>query len=285
MSDFPRTTIEDVSVSRMFIGINWFLGFSHTSRASDNLIKRLGTREAIADILEVFFRAGVDCVYGARPGSPQLLDAIRDAEDRTGRPCVRLGTPTLRTDETPDAQADNARTLDEYARIGCRICMPHQNTTDVLLDRSARDIRGMAGIAEMIRRRGMIPGISTHTPEAPVYADERGMDIQTYCQIYNAAGFLMQVEVDWVHRLIWERRKPVITIKPMAAGRVSPFVGLTFSFATIRPIDMVAVGCLTPFEAAEDIEISRAAIERRPPAIAGRNSPQKTAAMGATTAG
>ena len=252
----------------MFIGINWFLGFSHTSRASDNLIKRLGTREAIADILEVFFRAGVDCVYGARPGSPQLLDAIRDAEDRTGRPCVRLGTPTLRTDETPDAQADNARTLDEYARIGCRICMPHQNTTDVLLDRSARDIRGMAGIAEMIRRRGMIPGISTHTPEAPVYADERGMDIQTYCQIYNAAGFLMQVEVDWVHRLIWERRKPVITIKPMAAGRLHPFVGLAFNWATIRPEDMVCVGTMTADEARECIDISLSVLNGTGPVVA-----------------
>ena len=40
----------------------------------------------------------------------------------------------------------------------------------------------------------------------------------------------------------------------MAAGRVSPFVGLTFAWHTIRPCDMVAVGCLTP-EEADDIDI------------------------------
>ena len=65
----------------------------------------------------------------------------------------------------------------------------------------------------------------------------------------------------------------------MAAGRCSPFVGLTFSYATLRPCDMVTVGCLTPEEAMEDLEIGMAAIERRPPDLAGRNSPNKTSIM------
>ena len=38
MTKFPRTKIEDLSVPRMVIGTNWFLGFSHTSRAKDELI-------------------------------------------------------------------------------------------------------------------------------------------------------------------------------------------------------------------------------------------------------
>ena len=65
----------------------------------------------------------------------------------------------------------------------------------------------------------------------------------------------------------------------MAAGRVSPFVGLTFVWHTIRPCDMVTVGCLTPEEADEDIEISLAALESRPPKLAGRGSPKKTEIM------
>ena len=54
----------------------------------------------------------------------------------------------------------------------------------------------------MIRERGMIPGLSTHMPEAIPYTDNNGYDIETYIQIYNAAGFLMQVEADWVMRVI-----------------------------------------------------------------------------------
>jgi hypothetical protein len=70
-----------------------------------------------------------------------------------------------------------------------------------------------------------------------------------------------------------------MTIKPMAAGRVSPFVGLNFAWHTIRPCDMVTVGCFTPEEAAEDIEISMAAMEGRAPELEGRNSPNKTSIM------
>jgi hypothetical protein len=116
-------------------------------------------------------------------------------------------------------------------------------------------------------------------PELVLYSDANGYDVETYIQIYNCMGFLMQVEVEYIHKVIWNAKKPVMTIKSMAAGRATPFVGLTFSWSTLRPCDMVTVGCLTPEEAAEDIEISRAAFERRPPQMAGRNSPKKTTIM------
>ena len=52
------------------------------------------------------------------------------------------------------------------------------------------------------RERGMIPGLSTHMPESIIYADESGLDVDTYISIYNAMGFLMQVEVDWIAQVI-----------------------------------------------------------------------------------
>ena len=78
----------------------------------------------------------------------------------------------------------------------------------------------------MIRDRGMLPGLSTHMPETITYADASDLDVDTYIAIYNAAGFLMHLEADWVHRIIWSAKHPVITIKPMAAGRLLPLVGL-----------------------------------------------------------
>ena len=96
----------------------------------------------------------------------------------------------------------NAKTIvqdDSYhAKCGATFCLPHQATTDALCDRTTRTIRGMDKICQMIRARGMIPGLSTHMPESVTYADESGLDVETYIQIYNSMGFLMQVEVDWV---------------------------------------------------------------------------------------
>jgi hypothetical protein len=131
----------------------------------------------------------------------------------------------------------------------------------------------------MIREEGMIPGLSAHMPELIVYSDLNGYDVETYVQIYNCLGFLMQVEVEYIHKVITSAKKPVMTIKSMAAGRVSPFVGLTFSYSTIRPCDMVTVGCYTKEEVMEDVEIAMAAIERRPPDLTGRNSPKKSDIM------
>ncbi len=262
MGEFPRTEIDGLSVSRLVIGTNWFLGYSHTSFAKDSFLREIMSSRRIADILEVFLNEGIDTAIGLM-SEQHMLDAIKDAEDRTGRRLIKIGTPSLDYSDSPQADSNTARILDQQAAAGIAVCMPHQSTTDVLLDRHTREIRRMDTYCAMIRERGMIPGLSTHMPETILYADDAGLDVQTYVQIYNAAGFMMQLEIDWVHRIITGAKKPVLTIKPMAAGRLIPLVGLAFSWATIRDQDMVAVGTITPDEAREVIEISRAQLERR----------------------
>ena len=88
MKEFPRTTVGGVSVSRLIIGTNWFLGYSHTSAAKDRFIKSYQTRERIAEILAVFLEHGVDTIMGMP--EPILRDAIRDAQDRTGREAISI---------------------------------------------------------------------------------------------------------------------------------------------------------------------------------------------------
>jgi len=260
---FPRTQVEGVSLPRMLAGINWFMGFSHQTAAKDKFLKEYQTRQRIADVLETFVRAGIDAVYGVVDEWPKLLEAIADAQDRTGTKITTIAVPTLRTGETQADADENARILDSHAATGATFCLPHQATTDALVDRAGRRIRNMDAICRMIRQRGMIPGLSTHMPESIVYADETGLDVATYIQLYNAAGFLMQIEVDWVWRSIRSAKHPVMCIKPMAAGRLGPLVGMSFVWATIRPQDMVVVGTLTPDEAKELIELSLALFENR----------------------
>ena len=98
-------------------------------------------------------------------------------------------------------------------------------------------------------------------PESIVFADETGLDVETYISLYNSMGFLMQVEVDWIHRVISNAKKPVMTIKPMAAGQIRPFQALNFVWSTLRPQDMVTVGTMTPAEAQECVDISLGILE------------------------
>ena len=266
MHAFPRTMIEGLSLPRLIIGTNWMLGFSHSSRAKDTAIVEGMTSERIADILEVFIRGGVDALLGFRVD--QKLEAgIQEAEQRTGARCIKIATPGFALDRSQKARDDAARTLDQLAQRGTSICMPHQSTTDAFANRRTKSLEGIEPFLAMIRERGMIPGLSTHMPEVPGYADETGLDVATYIQIYNAIGFLMQVELDWVQRVIWNARKPVITIKPLAAGRLMPLPGLSFVWNTIRPVDMAGAGTNTPDEAAEMIELSHAVLEHRLPHV------------------
>jgi hypothetical protein len=272
--------IGNVSVSRMIIGTNSFLGFSHTSAARDEQIKETMTSQRMADIIEVFLNAGIDTIMGLIQ-IPVFQEAIKEAEQRAGLKCIIISTPAINIADEPESLAQAEQTFDREAALGATICMPHQLSTDRLVDMRERRIKNMEAYCRMIRERGMIPGLSTHMPETIVYADETGLDVETYLSIYNAAGFLMHLEVDWVHRIIWNAEHPVITIKPMAAGRLLPLVGLAFNWATIRDIDMVAVGTSTPDEARELIEISSSMLERR----ANRIELQETRSKGTVRGG
>ena len=261
MSEFPRTMVDGLSLPRMLIGTNWFLGFSHQSPSRDKMICDRSESQ-IADILEVFLNSGVDAILGF-VANDRMYNAVREAEQRTGKKLIIISTPGIDVSETPEADAKNNEILDLEAERGSSIVMPHTSSTDVMLDKRARVIRGMDKVSAMIRQRGMIPGLSTHEPESIVFADESKLDVGTYISIYNAAGFLMALEIDWTNHIIQNAEKPVITIKPFASGRLHPFVGLNFSWATLRPQDMVTVGTMTPDEAKELIEMSLAHFERR----------------------
>jgi hypothetical protein len=261
--NFPRTMVGGVSLPRLIIGTNWFLGYSHTSLAKDKFIKEFQTRQRIVAMLKTFLDYGIDAVMG--PVSPYLEESIAETEQCTGKKIIRIYTPAFELD--PDAPLEESAeyALDRCAESHATFCFPHQMVTDALLDRRAGVIRDLDKYTAMIRARGMIPGLSTHMPETVVYADRQNADVETYIQIYNAAGFLMQVETDWVMRTISEANKPVMTIKPLAAGRLLPVVGLAFVWSTIREQDMVVIGATTPDEARESIELSLDLINRRIP--------------------
>jgi hypothetical protein len=246
----------------MIIGSNWFLGYSHTSAAKDKFIKSLMTPARMADIMEVFVHAGVDTFMGLIQ-APGARDAVTETEQRTGKKLTVISTPAINVGDSAEAMGETERIIAKEAALGVSVCMPHTTSTDQLVDQRLRRIKNMDVYCRMIRQHGMVPGLSTHMPESIVYADESGLDVATYISIYNAAGFLMHLEVDWIHRLIWKAKRPVITIKPMAAGRLLPLVGLGFVWATLRDCDMVTVGTMTPDEAKEVIEISLSILERR----------------------
>lgn len=280
MSEFPRTTVGGVSVPRMIVGTNWLLGATHRSAAKDKFIRSYQTSENIADILTVCGEYGVDAIYGWP--TPTIAEGVKEAEQRTGKKIIWFMLPGFNFLPGGPEESEPERVLDRVKELGATFCLPHQYVTDALMDRMHRKIRDLDKYTKMMRDRGLIPGLSTHMPETIPYADKGGYDIETYIQIYNCDGFMMQMEIDWVMRIIQKALKPVIAIKPLAAGQLLAPVGLAFVWNTIRDQDMVCIGVTTADEAKEDIELSLDILSKRVSDHALQETRSKTSLVSAS---
>lgn len=271
---FPRTQVGALSLSRMMIGTNWMFGYSHTGAAMDRLINsRYPDAESFMPMFEAYLRYGVDTVLGPISDRPAAVQAIRMAEQRFGKKLIVVDTPHVNVDDTPQARREAQEAIRRSRQAGASLCLIHHVCAEQLVNKNKREISRLDDYTAMIRDEGMLPGLSAHMPELVVYSDQNGYDVETYIQIFNCMGFMMQVEIESVARIIHSAQKPVITIKSMAAGRCTPYVGLTFSWNAIRQRDMIAVGAFTPDEVHEDVEISYAAFDHRYPELKKRASP------------
>ena len=278
---FPRTMVGGVSMPRMLIGSNWLLGYSHTGAAADKAIKeKFSTLDAFLPVFEAYLRHGIDAVMAPISSTPIMADAISYAEDKLGKKIIRIDTPWINVDDTAEARRQSEEIIKHSADIGCTFCLIHHASAEQLVNKNKREITRLPDYLSMIRAHGLIPGLSAHMPELVTYSDLNEYDVETYIQIFNCMGFLMQVEIESVARIIHNAKKPVMTIKPFAAGRCTPFVGLNFNWNVLRPCDMITVGANSADEALEDIEISFAALERRMPDLSARSSPVKQEILG-----
>lgn len=254
--DFPTAHIGPFELSRMLIGTNPFFGYSHFSHARDTWLRHYFTPERICEVIEACARQGLNgIVSGAGTHfNTGLRPILEQVERNTGVHVVWIGTPAGRTEE---------ELLDEIraaADRGVEMCMPHQVYTDNMLVPNEGRLIGYEKAAQLIRDLGMVPGLSTHRPETIITCDRAGYDVAAYIQPYNPIGFLCPLETDSVAHIINDTGKPVIVIKPLAAGRVLPPTGLNFCYSTIKPMDTVCIGMLSVEEVEEDVNLARSII-------------------------
>lgn len=276
---FPKTTVGGLEVSRMVIGSNWILGYSHKTHAASKHINEYNcSAEVIARQLEVYLKYGVNTILGPmtrqlesngsdglvkvdRENGNIICDAIALAEEHTGQKMIKMTTTSFNTENSAEGRRLAKESIKNTAALGAQICYLAFSDIDKLFNHEKRTLERFDDYTYMVREAGMIPMAGNHDYRLIPYIDSNGYDVECYLTPYNCAGFYLQMEVEGVYGVIHRAKKPVVTIKSMAAGRLTPLVGLTFNYSTIRSCDMVAVGAFTPAEAEEDIRYGFAAIE------------------------
>ena len=278
---FPRTIVGGVSMPRMLIGTNWLLGWSHTGPAADAGIREKYKKpEDFLPVFKAYLDRGIDAVMGPLSNHELGLSAIKYAEEKLGKKIIIIDTPAINVDDTAEGRREAQAAIKKSKDSGATFCLLHHVSVEQLVNKNKQQIVRLPDYLSMIREQGLIPGLSAHMPEIITYSDNNEYDVETYIQIFNCMGFLMQVEIESVARIINNAKKPVMTIKPMAAGRCTPYVGLTFNWNAIRDCDMITVGAGSPLEVEEDVEISLAALEHRFPNLGARSSPAKQSVLG-----
>jgi hypothetical protein len=265
----PTTKIGHLDISRLICGSNNFYGYSHISAARDQWLRKHFTVERVLEVLKTCARLGVNAIVSGP--NPALRETLRRLEDETGFHMVWMPTPF------GDSLEELKAGIDECRKWGAEVCMPHTSYIEANLKIGEGEISTLREALDYIRDQGMIPGISSHRPEALGICVEQGYDVELMILPLNTLGFLCAYEVEWQARIIRQCPKPVLVIKPLAAGRISPEPGFTFVYNQIKPTDIVAVGVLSSEEMEENVAIVEAVLRGEEPKIKPQETRSKAA--------
>jgi len=211
MEQFPRTTVAGVSIPRLIMGSNWVLGYSHKTTVYDQMIHNTySTPESVSELAQAYLEMGIDAVMappGVDPRGENFVRGIQDAEDKTGKGITRIWTPILNMNDSAEARKEAENVIKLCKKQKGVFCLPHHSSVEELVNKNKRIIDRLPDYLKMIRDNDMIPGLSAHMPELVVFSDENNYDVETYIQIYNCLGFLMQVEIEYINNVIWNAKK------------------------------------------------------------------------------
>lgn len=244
----PEVEISGVKISRLICGTNTFNGYSHFSKAKDEWLKRYFTIERIIEVLEKCQELGITSLLG--PINEKTCQVQEELKKRGRKPMVWIST-TLGWLEKEKLREETKIA----SEVGNKLHAIHCSFVDSHLVSSKNKIEDIEDLLAYIRDLGMIPGISTHRPETLTVLANSNYDIEFVILPFNSVGFLSNLEVNWIAKMIREFPKPIIIIKPLAAGRLMPEQGIPFVLNNIKETDAVAVGFMSPEEVEEDATI------------------------------
>ena len=126
MKPFPRTEVEGISLSRMIIGTNWILGWSHRSPAADRQIKhRFSEGAKVIPLLETFLNEGVDTIMGPLQQEKVMQDAVNETMQATGKELILIDTPIINVDDTEEGRRQARATIHRSKECGAKLCLIH----------------------------------------------------------------------------------------------------------------------------------------------------------------
>ncbi len=254
-ASLPKARFGDAEITRLIIGQNQFLGFSHFNTLLDKLMVDWNTPERICQTLLQCQQNGINTFQGSYREISKGEQLFRA---QGGKMHV------IAIDSNPDQVEQTVE------RSGTAGVYHHGEITDVLFREGKMD--QVQEYTKKLRQTGVRVGIGTHKPEVVEYAEERGWDVDFYMlcaynrtrtpeEVRKLLGVLplpageLYLETDPPHAYEVARKtsKTCFLFKILAAGRLarSPEEAdkaFKEAFDNIKPQDCVVVGMFPRFQ-------------------------------------
>jgi hypothetical protein len=209
---------------------------------------------------------GVNCCISSP--RTKIFEAIKQTEKEIGDSFHWICSPSNRL-TVKGLESDLFKQIDWCAEHNVSVCIPHRDYTDNAIDKENLKIGGKKGypdlneVTEYIRKKGMIPGLSTHYIESIEAAEKRNYDVKVIVQPLNKIGFESNTTPDILVKRIQSTKFQIINIKPMAAGRIPPREALPWNLDQIKEKDFLAIGFGHFHYCKEDMEIVQSYFARK----------------------
>ena len=258
-------------ISRLVLGTNPMMGYSHFNRILDQCMREWMTPERRVETVLAAERAGITAwqLHYQR----ETIETLKAVRERASKIKVFLLSDF-------QLQKDFGM-IPELAKLGFLGMAHHGNRTDEAF-REGRMERVLEFV-KRVRDTGVMAGVSTHNPAVIEWIEEKGWPVDYYMAcFYHVTRTPDQVRAmlngerplgepflekdpERMTKVIRQTPKPCLGFKILGAGRAGGSrdqieAAFRFAFANIKPGDAVIVGMWPKFkdEIAENCEIVRA---------------------------
>ena len=270
LDKMPMIRLGRYQVSRLIVGSNPILGYSHVSSVMDRLMMDYYTLERIQDLLSGCLEAGLNTWQtSAHEKVDRSLVTLRDS-GRDIQWIFLASSPHL---EDPKA-------LKEIILRNQPIAIVHHGGVSDRLWREGK-IEQAHDFAKRVQDLGVLAGLSAHNPAVIRHAEEKGWNLDFYMTcFYRVSRTPEEIQTELkgmplgelflandppkMCEVIRQVKRPCLGYKILAAGRNCSQPGdveraFEFAFRNIKPSDAVIVGMFPRYrnEPAEDAAYTR----------------------------